>query len=168
MGDTYRVTIVRESGTGAEYETETIFEVAGGIAMVARIAPGALVDALRAANEDVPEPLRNGGVVAESVMDAAAAAGAPVLPGTHPFGQPAPQRRKRRTKAEIAADEAAAAAAGQGPTGNGDADPNAAAASVPAEPQVAPDTAATAQPLPATEPQTTAAPAAPYNPFEVK
>lgn len=94
MADTYRVTIVRETGSGADYETETLFEVAGKIGMIVRVAPGALIDALTEAGEDVPVAL------VDRVMSSAVAA----LPASHPFGEQAPQPRKRRTKQQIAED----------------------------------------------------------------
>jgi hypothetical protein len=95
MGDIYRVTIVRESGTGESYESETVFEVAGGSALVARIAPGALSDALRAAGEQVPEVLQQQGPAPVGAVD--------IQDADKP-------KRNRRTKAQIAADEAAQAA----------------------------------------------------------
>lgn len=174
MGDVYRVQIVRESGSGESYESETIFEVAGGIGLVMKLAPGALVDALREACEDVPAPL------AEQVMDAAAAAGAPVVPNSHPFQGAEPAKRKRRTKAEIAADEAAVAAgyrdaahqaevvaqqAGQ-PTVETIPVPAAEAAPAATVPAEAPQPAA---PVAVTTTFESASPAAaPFNPFEVK
>jgi hypothetical protein len=94
MGTIYRVTVVAETtdAQGGYESSETLFELAGGADMVARIAPSALGDALSA---EAPETL------ADRVMDGAAAAGAPV--------EQRP-RRPRRTKAQIAADEAAVAA----------------------------------------------------------
>jgi hypothetical protein len=92
MGTIYRVTVVAETtdDKGGHEGSETLFELAGGADMVARIAPSALADALSA---EAPETL------GDQVMDSAAAAGAPV--------EQKP-RRPRRTKAQIAADEAAA------------------------------------------------------------
>jgi hypothetical protein len=154
MADIYRVSIVRENSDGAEFESETLFEVAGGLGVVATVAPGALVDALRAANEQAPAAL------AERVMDSA-------VPTTHPFqGEPpAKTRRPRRTNAQIAADKLAAeqaSAPGAGPTGNGDADLAAAAArSVEvAQPVDVPAEVAPPAPVAAVEPV--------YNPFLVK
>jgi hypothetical protein len=97
MGTIYRVTVVAETtdAQGGYESSETLFELAGGADMVARIAPSALGDALSA---EAPETL------ADRVMDGAAAVGAPV--------EQRP-RRPRRTKAQIAADEAAARAAGE-------------------------------------------------------
>jgi hypothetical protein len=195
MGDTYRVTIVRETGSGGEFESETLFEVAGGIGLVARIAPGALVDALRAADE---EGVPDAGALADRVMDAAAAAGAPVAPSSHPFQGEQP-KRKRRTKAEIAADAEAqaagyrdaahraeveaqqqAAATATGPalpemTPDGPIVPEqstAPAANVPADvAALAPSAAALAGGNPTGAPAATAhAPVetVPFNPFEVK
>jgi hypothetical protein len=94
MGTIYRVTVVAETtdAQGGYESSETLFELAGGADMVARIAPSALGDALSA---EAPETL------ADRVMDGAAAVGAPV--------EQRP-RRPRRTKAQIAADEAAVAA----------------------------------------------------------
>jgi hypothetical protein len=171
MGDVYRVSIVRETGSGEDYETETLFEVAGGIGMVVRIAPGALVDALRAANEDVPPS-----ELAERVMDAAREAGAPVAPASHPFQGEHP-KRKRRSKAEIAADEAAKALGFRDAAHQAEVDAarvdavQAAAVPVSSVEQVSPETPSSPvvpPAVPQASPATPPGEAAPYNPFEVK
>lgn len=155
MADTYRVTIVRESGSGDDYETETLFEVAGKIGMIVRVAPGALIDALTEAGEDVPVAL------VDRVMSSAVAG----LPATHPFGEQAPQPRKRRTKQQMAEDklrdEQAARLA--------EVPPQALAET---EPQAEPMLSATEAPAPAAEPaplppSSEDGPTPQYNPFAV-
>lgn len=98
MTTIYRVTVVAETtDAGGGYEgSETLFELAGGADIVGRLAPAALVDALLATAVAAREPL----TVAERVMDAAASAGAPIETAEQ-------TKRKRRTKAEIAADSEA-------------------------------------------------------------
>ncbi len=105
MGVIYRVVVTAEQ----DGDYETLFELAGGPQLIGRLAPSAVVEAVaqrtEAVRADVPSSL------AERVMDAAAAAGAPVVPSWHPFGGEQPtKQRKRRTKAEIAADNEAQAA----------------------------------------------------------
>jgi hypothetical protein len=171
MPDTYRVTIVRENSDGDEFESETLFEVAGKIGMIIKIAPGALLDALTEANdgEDIPVAL------VERVMSSAVAA----LPATHPFGEQAPQPRKRRTKQQIAEDkmrDEQAARIAAGDAGQVSA-PAAVPATVPSDvPADVPVTAADVPTEPATAPVVTttfegAAPVSPggeqYNPFAI-
>jgi hypothetical protein len=94
MTTIYRVTVVAEHDGDVPYET--LFEVAGPIATVLRIAPGALTDAIQAAGEPVPASL------ADRVFDSAVAAGTDTPPA------PEKPKRTRRTKEQIAADAAAA------------------------------------------------------------
>lgn len=99
MGIIYRVTVTAEETTpGSDYDTETLFELAGGAELIGRLAPAAVIEAVAQRTEAVRAGL------AERVMDAAAAAGAPVAPASHPFQGEQPARRPRRTKAQIAAD----------------------------------------------------------------
>lgn len=115
--DRYRVIVLRE-GTDAD---ETLFEIAGPARRLMRIAPGAVLDSL---DEDEQEragstPLA-GRELAERVFDSASAAaraaetqgaGVPANVADESAAiEAAKTKRKRRTKAEIAADEAAQAA----------------------------------------------------------
>lgn len=140
MGDIYRVTIVREGGTGDDYQAETVLEIAGSAQRVGRTILRELADLF---DEDGGP---TASAIAEQVMDSAAAAGAPV----HPFAGPAPAKRTRRTKAQIAADEAAAREAAEATTVS----------------TQAVDEPAPAAPAPST-PDVPAAGAAPFNPFQV-
>lgn len=95
----YRVTVTaEETAPGSDYDSETLFELAGGAELIGRLAPAAVIEAVAQRTEAVRAGL------AERVMDAAAAAGAPVAPASHPFQGEQPARRPRRTKAQIAAD----------------------------------------------------------------
>lgn len=105
--DKYRVIVLRE-GTDAD---ETLFEIAGPATMVAKLAPAALLDALVGDAAEVAYPGRD---VADRVFDQATAAGAAAeAQATTPSGGPAGEteaestKRKRRTKAQIAADNEA-------------------------------------------------------------
>lgn len=87
MTDRYRVIVMREGET----KDETLFELSGSAVLVARLVPGALLDVLSA------DPDAQGAPDEQAQEDAAdEAAGRP--------------KRTRRTKAQIAADEAAKAA----------------------------------------------------------
>lgn len=174
--DTYRVSIVRETGSGSDYETETVFEVAGSIGLVLKVAPGALSDALRIAGEQENVPGAAG--LAERVMDSAAATGAPVVPSSHPFQGDQPAKRTRRTKAQVAADKEAEGLGYRDAAHRAEVESTQqqAAPAVPAEPEqvaapVAVESLNTNQG--AGDGSSVAGlqagvPAAPYNPFEVK
>jgi hypothetical protein len=168
--NTYRVTIVRESGNGDDYETETMLEVAGGALRVARTVQRELADIFE--DEGVVGNLASGGIVAERVMDAARDAGAPVDPFRQSEVKP---RRPRRTKAQIEADEKAArenaeksAQPATDPLHTADDQ----AAPVPAAPveQAFPGAVATPQPMPMAPAAVTGGTPGgeqPYNPFAV-
>jgi hypothetical protein len=103
MATIYRVTVTTEN----EGDYETLFELAGGPTLIGKLAPDAIIEAIATRTEAVHAN------VAERVMDGAMAA----MPA--PDGTPAPQapagegdkpKRSRRTRAQIAADEAAQAA----------------------------------------------------------
>ena len=92
----YRVTITREDGE----DFETVIEVAGSGAFLVRIAPTMIAEALaEAALSDTPQRVVVGSGDVSAMTSAVAATEAP-----------APPKRPRRTKAQIAADEAAQAA----------------------------------------------------------
>jgi hypothetical protein len=105
MATIYRVTVVAETtdDKGGYENSETLFELAGGAAMVAMIAP----DATRMALNGAVEP---GRTLADAVFDNAvtAAGGQPILltEQTAPV-EPPKAPRNRRSKAEIAADKEA-------------------------------------------------------------
>lgn len=94
MGDIYRVIVQRESGEGRDYTNATLFEVAGSPELIGALLP----QALRAALDSATESQAAGAVLDDAIGKLPPAAEAPQ------------QKRKRRTKAEIAADEAAQAA----------------------------------------------------------
>jgi hypothetical protein len=109
MATLYRVTVVAETtdDKGGYEGSETLFELAGGAAMVAMIAP----DATRMALNGAVEP---GRTLADAVFDNAvtAAGGQPILPTeqtapTFRDAEPVKQTRNRRSKAQIAADKEA-------------------------------------------------------------
>lgn len=162
--DKYRVIVMRE---GADAD-ETLFEIAGSAARVARIAPGALLDVLA---EDEGNWADTERALADRVFDSAAAAGAAAeQQAAGPDGETVEQatKRKRRTKAEIAADKEAQAAGFRDAAHRAEAEQQAVAVGVPAAtaPQVAADGAGAGvllqQPPVIEQP---AAVAAPYNPF---
>jgi hypothetical protein len=107
--DRYRVIVLREG----KAEDETLFELAGSASLLARLAPGALLEAMdedgdaravqqydegRATAAAAPSAS-----VADRVFDSAVAAG----DAAQAQGGDAPARRPRRTKAQIAADKEA-------------------------------------------------------------
>ena len=174
--DRYRVIVLRE-GTA---EDETLFEIAGSASLVGRVVPSALVDALDGDVQERAGVPASGRELADRVFDAATAAGvAAEQQAAGPAGETAEQatKRKRRTKAEIAADKEAVALGfrdaahraeverAQAPHPGGP-DPAAVPAEVPSD-YVPPAGAVVAGTLPGaivTEPA--AAPVAPpYNPF---
>jgi hypothetical protein len=141
MATIYRVTVTRETDDGYEVE----LELAGPAARLARYAPSAvqelLADAAGVAEREAQfEAVR---VVAPAGSDAAIGAAQAEVP------PPAPAKRTRRTKAQIAADEAAKAEQ----NGSGETAPEQPPASTPTPPE---------QP-PAAAPPTTNGPV--YNPF---
>lgn len=104
--DKYRVIVLRE---GAEAD-ETLFEIAGSAARVARIAPGALIDVLAEDSESWADGQRaaQAASVADRVFDAAVAAGADAEAEQDAADEAAGKpKRTRRTKAQIAADKEA-------------------------------------------------------------
>lgn len=106
MTSKYRVIVLRE---GADAD-ETLFEIAGSAARVARIAPGALLDVLAEDEGNWADAER---ALADRVFDSAGAAGAAgEQQAAGADGETVEQatKRKRRTKAEIAADKEAQAA----------------------------------------------------------
>jgi hypothetical protein len=107
MGDIYRVTIVRENSDGEQFESETVLEVAGGAQRVARAVTRELSD-LFGETEPTPLPQRQ---LADVMFDAAISGqqvpAAVLAPNGHPFQNAEPVKRTRRTKAQIAADNAA-------------------------------------------------------------
>jgi hypothetical protein len=125
--DKYRVIVLREGDAG----DETLFEIAGGAVLIARLVPGALADVLSgdpvAQGEVGAATLTPGGVIAapggpftmraasagmaDRVFDGAVAAGNAAEAQSAPAGaEPAKPTRTRRTKAQIEADKAAQAA----------------------------------------------------------
>jgi hypothetical protein len=141
MTDRYRVIVLREGET----KDETLFELLGSATLLARLVPGALLDVLGA------DPDAQGAPDAESAAERQDAA-------DEAAGRP---KRTRRTKAQIAADNAAQA------LGFRDAAHQAEAAA-PTDGTPAPVTVpAPAAPLPVapTLPAADASPAPPYNPF---
>lgn len=109
----YRVIVLREGKT----EDETLFELAGSATLLARLAPGALLEAMdedgdARAVQQYDEGRASAGAapaasvadrVADRVFDSAVAAG----DAAQAQGGDAPARRPRRTKAQIAADKEA-------------------------------------------------------------
>jgi hypothetical protein len=166
MGMIYRVTVTAER-TDGDYDTETLFELAGGAALIGRLAPSAVIEAVAQRTEDVRV---DGAPLADRVMDAAATAGAPV----HPFAAAnEPVKRPRRTKVQIAADKAAQEAGFRDAAHQAEAAQVVAAgvaaapgpeAYVPTEPTPAPNGAIV--PEQATPPAVADGP--PFNPFTVK
>jgi hypothetical protein len=157
--DKYRVIVIREGD-----DDETLFEIAGSAAMVARLAPTALLDVLGAdADQTDPAPAAN---LADRVLDSALAAG-----GAPQFAdaEPVKQTRNRRTKAQIAADKEAEGLGFRDAAHRAEVE---AQEEVPAEPvvteQPAPEPVASTPPpaIPVAGPPA-AAPAdgAPWNPF---
>lgn len=112
--DKYRVIVLRE-GTDQD---ETLFEMAGSVALILGVVPSVLGTVLTTDEERPAGPGEQSAQpatpaaaasLADRVFDSAAAA----LPAQNgrPLGLPAPTtKRTRRTKAQIAADEAAVAA----------------------------------------------------------
>jgi len=192
MTITYRVLVIRQdaprranmlSSAMVEAAPEVLFEAAGPDAgRLLAFAPDEVAAALNAVGFAEASRKATGLVDVEAL--AAVVAEEPDAPAVNPPGHfrpagtpaatdPAP-RRKRRTKAEIAADEAAAKLAAQ----QAGADPATAAAV--AQVGEAADTVVEAQlaqpvdepapeqhvePAPAPAPVAAAAPAVPYNPF---
>lgn len=99
----YRVIVLREGAT----EDETLFEIAGPAAMVAKLAPGALLDALDADGDraEVPSYVPPTSL-ADRVFDSAVAAGNDAAADSADT-EAAKTKRNRRTKAQIAADKEA-------------------------------------------------------------
>jgi hypothetical protein len=164
MGEIYRVVVTREL-TDAEGETqyETLFEVAG--VNRERLGMYASTEVAAALGADVADP-RGAGYRGDAVPTEAAS-----VPDARPErptegDELARQRRTRRTKAQIAADDAAAKTAADAAPVQQQAPaevPAAETASAPAG-VVTTTTFAGAQPVPAVA----APPAAPYNPFAPK
>lgn len=151
MGDIYRVTIVRESGDGEGFESETVFEIAGPARRVRQAAPGVLADILdEATNSTTASPAS---ATAASIFDNAVQQG--VAAGALPAAPIEPPKRKRRTKEQIAADEAAAA------------QPQAASLVTQPHDAAAGSVPVIGQPEQAAAPEQAAPAAAPYNPFAV-
>lgn len=145
----YRIVVEQIGDT----EDETLFEIVGGASLMQGVVPSMLDAVLR----EVNSPPASADAVFEGAVASGVAAGA--LPAGTVAGPPAVEppkpARKRRTKAEIAADELAAA----------QQHPQPAAAPVapaePAQPVAVPDGVIVP------EQASPAAPAAPYNPFAV-
>lgn len=99
--DKYRVIVLRED----DEADETLFEIAGSAALVGRLVPGALIEALEADDERdaATSPAAPAVNVADRVFDGAVTAGAAAE--AQQSGEPV--KRARRTKAQIAADKEA-------------------------------------------------------------
>jgi len=141
--DKYRVIVLREGAT----EDETLFEIAGPARRVMRIAPGAVLEAMDEDQRERAEgePERS---VADRVFDSAVAAGGA---GSEQPDQAETPKRKRRTKAEIEADNAAVAAGFRDAAHQAEAGQQPAAAAPPAaDPAI----------------ETPAPPRGPFNPFQ--
>ena len=106
--DKYRVIVLREGDAG----DETLFEIAGGGAMVTTLGP----DAVRLALIEARESEGAAGAIrspelADRVFDSAVAAGNAAEAQSAPAAaEPPKPTRTRRTKAQIEADKAAQAA----------------------------------------------------------
>ncbi len=104
----YRVIVMRDTDGEDALKGDVLFELAGSASLVSRLAPGALIEALSGgeAAQDEPDvpavnPPGHYRPLADRVFDSAVAAGNAAEAQQN--GAEAP-KRKRRTKAEIAAD----------------------------------------------------------------
>jgi hypothetical protein len=152
--DKYRVTVIREGAT----EDETLFELAGSAALVAKIAPGVVADALLRA--DIEDAGGENGRLADRVFDDAVAAGNAAQAQAE---APETTKRKRRTKAEIAADDEAKRLGFRDAAHRAEAER--AADESRADAATAPATAAAPAPANYAPPAGAAQVTVPYNPF---
>lgn len=105
MGTIYRVTVLREGTT----EDETLFELAGSASLLARLAPGALLEAMDEDGDARAVQQYDEGraaSIANRVFDSAVSAGAAAEAQANGDAAEGP-KRTRRTKAQIAADKEA-------------------------------------------------------------
>lgn len=186
MTITYRVLVVREAtarrgilpgSTAMELPPEVLFEAASPDAgRLLSYAPDEVAAALAAVGfAEMPQKvtgLVDVNALATAVVTSAGTTvnGAPPAESAQPVDEPAEQaatptaKRKRRTRAEIAADEAAARLAAQQEASAApvDAGPAPQAVAEPVEPAAETTAAPAAAPAPAPQ---SAPPSAPYNPF---